>query len=61
VDSAPAPSRPITRPNNTAVSTRLAAIEDRLDDVIRRLDELNTNLLTLVKQVPPSRRHTADD
>jgi hypothetical protein len=40
MDKAPASSRRIADPDDAAVSARLAAIEERLDEIIRRLDEL---------------------
>jgi hypothetical protein len=56
----PTPSRRISGPDNTKVSARLATIEERLDEIIRRLDELSTNLLTVLDHVQPLHQHTGE-
>jgi len=53
MDSAAIPSRRSKDPHNTTVSARLAAIDERLNEIIKRLDELNTDLLTLLDGVQP--------
>jgi low affinity Fe/Cu permease len=58
MDNAPAPSRRIQGPDNATVSARLTAIEERLDEIIRRLDEMK-NLLTMLNDVQPNRQPTA--
>ena len=60
MDNTPAHSRRITGSNNAAVSARLTAIEERLDEIIRRLDETKTLLMTL-NRVQPSQRLTPED
>ncbi len=53
MDNAPASNRHIADPDNAAMSARLAAIEERLDEIIRRLDELK-DLLTLLDRDHPT-------
>ncbi len=60
MDNTPAHGRRIPGPDNTAISGRLAAIEERLDEIIRRLDEMK-NLLAMLDHVQPERQSTAED
>ena len=53
MDSAASPSRRSQDPDDGALSARLAAIEEHLDEIIKRLDELNANLLTLLNRMQP--------
>jgi hypothetical protein len=52
MDNAPTPSHHIPCPDDAAVSVRLAAIEEHLDEIIRRLDEMK-NLVTRLDHVEP--------
>jgi hypothetical protein len=54
VDNSPTPSRHIPSPDDAAVSARLAAIEDHLDEILTRLDEMK-NLVTRLVHVEPKR------
>lgn len=47
-------SRRVAGPDDDAVSARLAAIEARLDEIIRRLDVLK-NLVAMLDRVQPNR------
>jgi hypothetical protein len=51
----PAPDDPIDLARDT-VPARLAAIEDQLAEVTKRLDEMNANLLALVERQRPRER-----
>lgn len=42
-------------PDDSAVSARLAAIEERLGEINRRLDELR-DLVATLNELPPDRR-----
>lgn len=59
MDKAPTSSPRIAGPDD-GVSARLAAIEERLDEIIRRLDELK-NLVTMLDRVQPNRQRTTED
>lgn len=48
----PAPDDPVDYAGDT-VPTRLAAIEDHLAEITKRLDEMNANLSTLTNRQPP--------
>lgn len=55
MDNAPTSSRRIPGLDDAAVTARLAAIEERLEEIIKRLDEMK-NLLTIVDYVQPNRQ-----
>jgi hypothetical protein len=46
---------PTAGQDTAAVSARLAAIEERLDEIIKRLEHLNTNILATLDHVQPDR------
>jgi len=48
----PAPGDPVDYAGD-GVPARLAAIEDQLTEITKRLDEMNANLSTLVDRKPP--------
>lgn len=51
---------PGARPqDNTAVSARLAAVEERLGEISKRLDELKSLVATL-SELPPDRQRATE-
>ena len=56
MDNAASPCHPVPDPDNVLVSARLAAIEQRLDEILGRLDEMKTSL-TWLDHFPPDHRH----
>lgn len=60
MDNDPAHSPRSPAPDNTAISARLAVIEERLNEIIRRLDEMK-NLLATLDHVQPECQGTAED
>jgi hypothetical protein len=58
MESATIPSHRSQDSDDSAVSARLAAVEERLNEITRHLDELHANLLTLLNcKQPDSPRH----
>jgi hypothetical protein len=56
----PTPSRRTSGPDNDAVPARLVAIEQRLAEIIRRLDEMKS-LLTTLSYAQSDRQCSAED
>lgn len=48
-------------PGNASAAARLVVIEERLNEVIRRLDELNALMTTLNHVLPNRHRSAVDD
>lgn len=52
----PEPGDPLDD-DGEATPARLAAIEDRLSEIVERLEQISTNLTTVVDRVAPNQQH----
>ncbi|GAB3449044.1 hypothetical protein GCM10027436_43190 [Actinophytocola sediminis] len=59
MDNVPAPSRRVPGQDDTALSAHLYAIEERLDEILRRLEDLK-NLVAMLDRVQPYRPDSAE-